>query len=302
MVFPTKPVIGILFFSLSVLSCNLEQGEENLQEAEFTQNCSEFSYPDTLFFISETPEKLIEPVGVSGSGVFSAHPEGLAIDPETGVINVNASETGLKYEVSFTQEETQCQFFLTIAGINYLDGIFVVDRGEGFIQPVFNGEQSALPPCDEDDDNDDDDLDEDDEDDDDDDDEECEFDEESPGGERLADQGLIIENATGTIDLQQTLQNNFFGAQPENGVQKDVTLYYRLNDGSMRALNSIGLKFFYYESMEDVPQTLIDEIQAKQDQILSTKPSSGNLRLNFDRPRSRRPRPPYLVVVSRFSR
>lgn len=293
MVFPKKPVFGVLIFSLSVLSCNIDQGEKNLQEATLTQDCNDFSYLDTLFFISETASNLIEPAGVSGPGVFSAHPEGLAIDPETGVIDINASDTGLKYEVSFTQGETQCQFYLTIAGINYLDGIFVVDRGEEFIQPVLNGNQSALLPCNEDDD--DDDLD-------DDDDDECEFDEESPGGDRLADQGLIVENATGAIDLKQTLQNNFFGSQPENGVQKDVTLFYRLDDGSMRALNSIGLKFFYYETMQDVPQSLMDEIQAKQDQILSTTSSSGSLRLNFDRPQTRRPRPPYLVVVSRFSR
>ena len=80
-----------------------------------------------------------------------------------------------------------------------------------------------------------------------------------PGGERLADQGLIIGNSTGVIKLQETLQNNFFGTQPENGVEKDVKLYYRLNDGSMQALNAIDLKFFYYETMEDVPQILIDE-------------------------------------------
>lgn len=298
MAYSIKPHVGILLFSLIVFSCNVEENGNNGPDITLNQDCSEFSYTDTLFFISDTTANLIEPSGISGSGSFSAQPEGLAIDPETGVIDVNASETGLKYEVSYTRGENQCQFRLTIAGINYLDGIFVVDQGEAFIQPVYNGDQSALPPCDDDEDDDDDPDDDDDEDED----EECEFDEEGPGGERLAEQGLIVANATGTIDLQQTLQNNFFGPQPENGVQKDVTLYYRLNDGSMRALNSIGLKFFYYETMEDVPQTLIDEIQAKQDQILSTKSATGNLRLNFDRPSTRRPRPPYLVVVSRFSR
>ena len=47
---------------------------------------------------------------------FSSQPEGLAIDPETGVIDINQSETGLKYRVSFAQGNNSCHVELTIAG------------------------------------------------------------------------------------------------------------------------------------------------------------------------------------------
>ncbi|WP_439481456.1 hypothetical protein [Cyclobacterium plantarum] len=292
-------IFGLVVFLLILSSCNLDRDRDNTLNNTFEVECQTFSYGDTLFFINEIGTNTINPQGIEGPGLFASLPEGLAIDPRTGVIDINASETGLKYKVSFTQGNNSCHFELTIAGINYLDGLYILDQGDTSILPVFNGSPAALPPCEEDDDDDDDDENDDDDDDDDDD---CEFDAEGPGGERLADQGLVIGNGSGVIKLQETLQNNFFGTNPENGIQKDVRLYYRLNDGSMRALNGIDLKFFYYETMEDVPQILIDEIQAKQDQILSTKPFSNNLRTNFNPPRTRRPRPPYLVVVSRFAR
>jgi hypothetical protein len=315
----------LLFLSFTWFSCTTEQVEDDLRNGPTVEDCTGFAYPDTLFFISETPDNFVDPIGVEGSGTYSVFPEGLAIDPQTGTIDINASETGLKYQVSFRQGETSCTFFVTIAGINYLDGIYVVDREGATIEPVFNGTPAALPVCedddsdeddsddgsgDDDDDSDDDDSDDDSDDDDSSDDDDCEFDEVGPGGTRLADQGLVIGNQTGVIDLRQSLDKNFFGPQPLNGTEKDVVLYYRLNDGSMRALNSLGIKFFYFETMEDVPQDLINEIQAKQGQIVSEKPTASSMRFNFNTPRTtrrfsperRRPRPPYLVVVSRFAR
>ncbi|MFD2201366.1 hypothetical protein [Shivajiella indica] len=256
-------------------------------------NCSNFAYSDTIFYINAATENKIIPVQ-NLSGQFSAFPEGLQINPETGEIDINKSETGLKYKVSFTptsSPETVCEFELIVAGVNYLDKVYILDQSDFLATPVFNANPTAISPCpDDDDDIDDDDID---------DNSSCKFDEIGPDDKKLADLGIEINSSTGVIDLKKTVENEAFGEVPQNGSTLDVRMYYSLQDNSLGALNGLDLKIFYYEKLQDVPQSLLDEIEDRKSGILSyTQPFIfENGRFLADNPKTK-PRPPYLVIVA----
>lgn len=257
-----------------------------------TFDCSSFAFSDSLYFISAAASNLVRPINEL-NGKFSAFPDGLALDSLTGAIDINASETGLTYRVEFspTNGAAPCTTLLTIGGINYLDEVFVLDQGQQFARPIYNGSANGLIPCDDDDDDDDDDNDDDDD---------CEFDVDGPDGTNLADIGIEIDDDTGALDLQKTLENNIFGASPLNGATNDFTLYYRISDQSLGALNQIGVRLFYFETMVDVPQQLLEEIEDKRSSLLNQTPSTENLRTTRVPLTNRRPRPPYLVIVARL--
>ncbi len=136
---------------------------------------------------------------------------------------------------------------------------------------------------------------------------ECHFDIEVPDGNRISYLGIAIDARNGEIDLLQTVNNEFFGQNPTNGQEIDVEMYYRLPDESNTALNSIGLRFFYFETMGDVPLQLLEEIEERQTQLFGDGDFNTNPFFRYAAPRrsrlappSGRARPPYLVVVSRL--
>jgi hypothetical protein len=258
-------------------------------------NCTNFNYSDTIFYINSSIENKIRPVQ-NLNGQFSVFPEGLQINPVSGEIDINKSETGLKYKITFSpalSPESECEFDLIIAGVNYIDKVYILDQNDFLANPVFNANPVALSPCDDDDD--------DDEEEDDDDDSSCKFDEVGPDDKKLSDLGIEVNSSTGVIDLKKTLENKAFGEDPQNGSELDVRMYYSLQDNSLGALNGIDLKIFYYRTLQDVPQSLLDEIEEKKSGILNfTDPFSlGNARIAADNPKTK-PRPPYLVIVASF--
>lgn len=252
-------------------------------------DCEDLDYGDTLVFIRPGQNYSIAPLN-SATGKYSSTPDGLALNTDTGVIDVNASETGLKYKISFTPTgSTQvCETFLTIGGVNYLDGVFIINQNQLFVSPVYNGNPDLLLPCPDDDgtgsgsgdDN------------------SCDFDAENPTGELLEDLGFEIDSK-GVIDLEETIDNGTFGTIPVNGTILDVEMYYKINDESALALNKIPLRFFYYAKLSDVPKEVLDDIEEKRNLINeSTNDKNSNFRIsNTVRP-PRKPRPPYIVIVA----
>ncbi|TFV97924.1 hypothetical protein E4S40_02015 [Algoriphagus kandeliae] len=255
-------------------------------------DCNQLSYSDTIYYISATQSVLVSPqTNLEGQGTFEVSPDGLAIDTNTGVIDVNASETGLKYKITFTPTGSNqvCETFVTIGGVNYLDGIYVLDQNETLAGPIYNGVPGLPLPCPDDD-----------SDDGSSDDDSCDFDVENPSGILLEDLGFEI-SSKGVFDLLETVENGTFGAIPVNGESLDVELYYKLPDLSSNALNSIPLRFFYYETVADIPQALLDDIEEKSDLINESRSGNSlNFRvMNETRPR-RVPRPPFIVIVARL--
>ena len=126
-----------------------------------------------------------------------------------------------------------------------------------------------------------------DDDDDDGDDEEydCNFTEDAPVGNTQ----LVLKAGTGTINLKQTVAQGAFGAVPVSGSFIEKTIRYRLNDASQLALNQINVRLYYFETQEEIPQTLLDELNDKKQGVLS------NARFT-ERPT----RPPYIIIVGRI--
>lgn len=285
--------------TFSVFSCFSDSEDPNNLRVDTALpfDCNQFSYADTIYYISATQNVIVSPE-VTIQGNFEASPAGLSINSSTGVIDVNASETGLKYKVSFTPTGSSqtCETFVTVGGVNYLDGVYVLGQNQLLADPVYNGVVGLPLPCPDDDDDDDDDE----EDGDDDDDDSCDFDTDNPTGQLLADLGFEVSNK-GIFDLQKTVDNGTFGSTPVNGAILNVELFYRLSDPSAKALNSLPLRFFYYETVADIPQVLLDDIDEKSALIneLRSK-NSFNFRLsNETRPR-KAPRPPFIVIVARL--
>lgn len=273
-----------LVLLLTLTSCFDENGGGDGTDGEI--DCSTFAYPDTIFVIKPGQANLVSPLNEL-NGNYKSSPNGLAINATTGVIDVNASETGLRYKVSFTPTGTEqvCDFFVTISGVNYLDGVYILSRNEITVAPVYNGVPGLPLPCPDDDD-----------DDDDDDDSSCKFDED----DILKDLGFEI-SSKGVFDLKKTVENGTFGSTPINGTIIDVELLYKLADLSGLAANKIPLRFFYYNKLSDVPKAVLDDIEEKRKLINEGPPTnSSNFRmLNTVRPAGK-PRPPYVVIVASF--
>jgi cobalamin biosynthesis protein CobT len=164
---------------------------------------------------------------------------------------------------------------------------------------------TAVLPCSDDDDDDDDDE-EDDDDDDNDDDDGCEFDDdeddddgdgtsdEPASGQDVISQGVAISKTVGTINLKQSMLNGALGANPANGTSQTFRIYYRLNDNSQKALNYIDVKLHYFRYITDVPQSLINLAQQKNQNV---RLANKNLRIKeaFGK------RPPDIIIVGRFA-
>lgn len=285
--------ILIVVISLASVACEtlLVPGDGDLPPFD----CSTFTYSDTIFYINESLENKIKPVKTL-NGTFSVVPEGLVINETSGEIDINKSETGLKYRISFTPSgsEIPCTFELTIGGINYLDKVYILDQNDFLAAPIFNAKRDAISPCPDDDDDDDDD-------DGSDDNSVCKFGELGPDDEDISLLGIEVNNSTGIIDLQKTVENGAFGSDPVSGSELEAKLYYRLQDQTLGALNAIDLKIFYFDTLADVPQSLLDEIDQKNEDLLGGGNNIGftNARVNAENPKAK-PRPPYLLIVARL--
>jgi hypothetical protein len=284
---PVYQLVFVLFLGLTAFACFTEEDDQDNIPLEIS--CADFAYPDTLFFIKPGQSNIVNPI-ISFDGTYSVIPDGLAINTATGAIDVNASETGLKYKIAFspTGSDQVCETFVTIGGVNYLDGVYVLNQNQSTASPIYNGVPGLALPC------------EDDDDDDDDDDSSCDFDAVNPSGQLLKDLGFEISNK-GVIDLQKTVENGTFGSTPKNGTILNVELYYKLNDPSALALNKIPLRVFYYDKLSDVPQKVLDDIKEKRSLINESRSDkNSNFRLLETVRPAGKPRPPYVVIVASF--
>ena len=122
-----------------------------------------FSYEQAAYTPNGAPgDQLVSPVfeGEIPEGSFSSSPDGLAINPETGVIDVNASEFGKEYSVIFRIEESEvvCEtnIFIDepdaqICDLNYETNVAVPGQID-LLEPKFgesielDGTFTAIPP------------------------------------------------------------------------------------------------------------------------------------------------------------
>ncbi|MGN6435385.1 MAG: hypothetical protein ACTHMM_02590 [Agriterribacter sp.] len=249
-------------------------------------------YGDSIIcyqYLASGNDYKILPLNNPGRGRYIAEPDGLIIDNNTGEINVTKSESGLAFRVGFIAEGSTDTCFTKVitSGINYLDGVYVLEDNDTLAVPVYNGNINGGPVCgtggifsdcefddDEDDDN------------------GNGIGDEPPAGQTCNSRNIRVDRRTGVISLKRSVLDGIFGTlNPDNGKTVEATLYYRLNDCSNKALRRIDLKFTYYSNLSDVPGALITDITDAVDNIL-------HWLLPSKKEKTANPRPPHIVVVA----
>ncbi len=275
------------------------------------------SYGDTLFFLrNQSGNYTVLPVTTpNGAGRFKSMPLGLSLDSVTGRINVTQSETGIRYKVYYVG--TNGTFIdsvkIVVSGIDYKDAIYEIASTPNAYDtafPIYNARPEIPLPCGDDDEDDDGDTD--------DDDNTCVFDEtdlnddgndDIPG---VIQDKLLVDIKKGTIDAEASFHAGVFGSSnPANGVTKDFTFYYRLQDVSNRALNKITVRLYHYKKRSDIPQALLDTISTRNNiaTAVNSRISNSNVaaggapnsvlsRANFYEYATKQKRPPIIIVVS----
>ena len=197
------------------------------------------------------------------TGTFAAEPEGLDIDRLTGTINVNTSEAGLRYIVRYVsaEEDTICETPIIISGIDYLDSIYVL--GEAFqAAPIFDASSDSLST-------------------------EGLYDEAAIRQLELNEvpasaSGLVIDNATGAIDLRGTIESlSSLEGTLENGFTREFEIFYVL--GGRQFLNSTSIQIFYYQTRGAVPPELERLYREKKRYLING--------------REDKKRPSYIIIV-----
>ena len=238
----------VLLFICGIIACSKENTATNKSTAFTNSNisiasvCDRFAYPDTIFYPkTSSTDYIVKPLHIQ-DGKYGSFPDVMKIDRNSGAINITKSETGLKYIVWFIPNGTKdtCKKFVTISGINYTDSIFTLNNKSSVSIPVYNANTQQSIACNG----------------------TCSF------GQNLIKQGVAVNKLTGIIDLKQTLLNGALGANPQNGTFKDYVMQYKIGDKSNDALNSISFRLYYYKLKSQIPDSLINILNAKKSQVL----------------------------------
>jgi hypothetical protein len=331
----TKKLLVITSFSaIFAFACQkdaaISDADKNSTREQTSSNLSlRLSYGDTVFYLKKQPGNyMIMPVAKpTGTGYFKAIPKGLVLDTVSGLINVTQSETGLRYKVYYVSPSGILidSIKIVISGIDYKDAIYEIASTPNVYDtafPVYNAKPVPPLPCGDDDEDDDGDVD--------DDDNTCVFDEtdlDDDGNDDIPgviQDKLLVDIKKGTIDVEASFHAGIFGSSnPANGVNKNFTFYYRLQDASSRALNRITVRVYHFRTRADIPQTLLDTISMRNNiaqhvnsrtgdsqngnpaprSSLHTREGSGGIvtttgLFSFFEYESRPKRPPIIIIVS----
>lgn len=245
-----------------------------------------FRYTDAVFYYREQPEDYVEMPLKNQAGTYGASPKGLAIDPNTGAININKSESGLTYRVWFKPSGSSetLSSEVTIAGINFKSRIYNLSAGDVVAKSFYNIQHNVAAP----------------------------FGVEAvaPGSQFTASmnesslqtrtKGIAIDQMTGAIDLRKAVADGVFGTNPVDGTTRSFRLYYRMNDGSRKALNYIDVRLHYYRHASSVPSSLLAQANYKTTATFRRPtsapeafPTIADVEMSAERPT----RPPDIIIV-----
>ncbi len=305
---------------LSTLENDINSSADEMARSSSASSSSStprLSYGDTLFYLRNQAGNYIIPAlsRPNVTGFFKAIPMGLSLDTITGNINVTQSETGIRYKVYYVSPAGTVvdSIKLVISGIDYKDAIYEIAATPNTYDtafPIYNARPEIPLPCGDDDEDDDGDLD--------DDDNTCVFDEtdlNDDGNDDISgviQDKLLVDIKKGTIDVEASFHAGIFGSSnPANGISKDFTFYYRLQDASNRALNKITVRVYHYKKRSDIPQVLLDTLNLRNNisnavnNRLSNNASNLNTHSNqqsslfrYSQYATKSKRPPIIIVVS----
>ncbi len=242
------------------------------------------SYGDSIFFLQNQAADYIVMPTQTVAGVYTGFPEGIDIDSKTGAINVSKSETGLRYRIGFLPAGGKDTFntVIVISGINFLDGFYKLTTKDSICTPVYNASAgNAIPGAGNG----------------------SVFDE----GSGCNSAGCNVNTALGSINLAQTVRNGVFGATPSNNDRHEFQLNYRIDDKSGKALNTLKVKLYYFDTLSDVTQEVFDIITSRQGTMLRTGAqvapapnlSSFTTARAGNIAKAAKPRPPCIFILAR---
>ena len=263
-------VVGSLLF--------LTRCSKNHIDCLDSKAAQKLSYGDSVFYLKNS-DYTIAPIN-GRTGTYTAFPDNLVIDKNTGKITVTVkgtdgeSQTGMWYRITYkstTGKETDTTLIL-LSGLTYIDKFYRLSQNDSILSPIYNGDiTNALPT----------------------------------GNYDMAhDDKFAINAANGKINLRECMRRGFFGNGSANTEWKIATVKYGLDDKSNRAENKIDIVIYYYHSMDEVPSNVSALMQAHQQMTVGLRtlphiPSTtgaidNNLPSNLS---LSKPRPPCVIIV-----
>ena len=240
-----KPSFYLLILFAGLTSCKKENNSSN--PPAVTPSIS-ITYGDSIFYLNpQAGDYQISPVEAR-AGEYIGFPEGIDLDTKTGAINVSKSETGLRYRITFIPAGTtdSVSTELVISGINFLDGFYKLTTADSVLKPLYNaGVNNQIPGINNG----------------------TIFDD----GAGCNTAGCNVNTTAGSINLAQTVRNGVFGATPSNNDRHEFDLNYRINDKSSKTLNTLKVKLYYFDTINDVTQEAYDIINSRLGGILGTQ-------------------------------
>jgi hypothetical protein len=239
------------------------------------------SYGDSVFYLqNQANDYIINPIASSLTGVYTGFPEGIEIDSKTGAVNVSKSEMGLRYRIGFLPDGSKdtVTTVILLSGINFLDGFYKLNTADSILKPIYNGNAAnAVPGVNNG----------------------SVFDE----GSGCNSAGCNVNLASGSINLAQTVRNAVFGAIPSNNDRHEFQMNYRINDKSGKALNTLKVKLYFFNSMADVTQEAYDIIASREGTVFRNGIGSladiNETSRIFNANKAAKPRPPCIFVVAK---
>lgn len=218
-------------------------------------NCIGPDYGDSIIYPQPAAllqDYIIAPKNNPGSGKYFSWPDGLSLNPLTGAINVTQSSSGQRYSIGFVKNGTSdtCLQTLIIGGAAFSDGVYVLSKNEKQAFPYFDANPNLTTVC--------------------------------PSGSGTSGgpvcewdlngiaklQKVIIDNHTGVIDLEKTLNGGAFGILLLNGASIQVDIYYTLVDKSNQAIQHTPIKLIYYDHKSSIPPSLLNQINNRVTNLL----------------------------------
>ncbi|HYF30761.1 MAG TPA: hypothetical protein VD993_06555 [Chitinophagaceae bacterium] len=273
-----RKLIPILLLTIIAFgACRKDKGNDGANSNYNLSYGSPIIYP-------KNGDHIITPVNAPAvKGEFSAFPEGLELDKETGEIDVEDSETGLRYRVTFTPDDGSAATSTTIllAGINYRDAFHVLASNDSIVRLWYNGDVNNAVPV-------------------------------SPGktvfdiDRKCSKEGIAINRNTGEINLAQTIRNGFFGKHPDNDTREEFELEYMIDDGSKQVKQEIKIKLYYHNTLDDVPDDLLQLVKDRDGTVLNEDgagipydPLTSAAIAGMRATGKPRPRPPCIFIIGR---
>jgi len=240
---------------------------------------SKLSYVDSVFYLKSTAYT-VSP-RLSKPGRYTAFPDNLVINPNTGAITITQkgtdgeSQTGMWYKVYYRSDSGNEVDSTTIllSGLTYVDQFYNLSQNDSIIRPIYNGNPANAIP--------------------------------SGNYNLTGDNKFAINAKNGEINIRECLRRGFFGNGNLNEAWKIATVKYSINDNSNAVENRIDLVLYYYHTMNDVPSNVSQLMQAHQSMTIgipnlraiptTTGAPDNNLPSSLS---LSKPRPPCVIIVA----